>query len=122
VRLIWQAAGGRVALVTDAVAAARFGDGSYTLGGVQVAVENGVARRADGVLAGSTVTMIEAVQNLVRLGAPLAAALAAASEVPARTVGRPELATLAPGTPADIVVIDDGLAIERVLVRGADVL
>ncbi len=122
VRLIWQAAGGRVALVTDAVAAARSGDGSYTLGGVQVAVENGVARRADGVLAGSTVTMIEAVQNLVRLGAPLAAALAAASSVPARTAGRPELATLAPGTPADIVVIDDGLAIERVLVRGADVL
>ena len=33
-----------------------------------------------------------------------------------------ELATLAAGTPADIVVLDDGLEIERVLVRGADAL
>jgi N-acetylglucosamine-6-phosphate deacetylase len=120
VRLIWQSAAGRVALVTDAVAAAGAGDGTYTLGGVALAVENGVARRADGVLAGSTLTMIEAVRNLVDLGAPLPAALSAASEVPAAIAGRPELATLAPGTPADIVVLDDGLEIERVLVRGVD--
>jgi N-acetylglucosamine-6-phosphate deacetylase len=106
--------------VTDAVAAAGAGDGTYTLGGVALAVENGVARRADGVLAGSTLTMIEAVRNLVDLGAPLPAALSAASEVPAAIAGRPELATLAPGTPADIVVLDDGLEVERVLVRGVD--
>jgi N-acetylglucosamine-6-phosphate deacetylase len=122
VRLIWRSAAGRVALVTDAVAAAGAGDGAYTLGGVRLAVENGVARRADGVLAGSTVTMIEAVRNLVELGAPLAAALSAASEVPAQLAGRAELATLAAGTPADIVVLDDDLAIERVLVRGVDAL
>jgi N-acetylglucosamine-6-phosphate deacetylase len=122
VRLIWQSAAGRVALVTDAVAAAGAGDGTYTLGGVRLAVENGVARRADGVLAGSTVTMIEAVRNLVELGAPLAAALSAASEVPARLAGRAELATLAAGTPADIVVLGDDLEIERVLVRGVDAL
>src|SRR5207247_1747583 len=73
-------------------------------------------------LAGSTLTMIEAVRNLVELGAATAAALSAASEIPARIAGRPELATLEAGTPADIVVLDDGLEIERVLVRGADAL
>ena len=117
-RLVWQAAGGRVALVTDAIAAARAGDGSYTLAGVDFEVEDGVARNADEVLAGSTVCMIEAVRNLVALGAPLEAALAAATEVPARIAGRPGLGTLAPGSVADVVVLDDRLEILRVLVRG----
>jgi N-acetylglucosamine-6-phosphate deacetylase len=119
-RLVWQAAAGRMALVTDAIAAARAGDGSYTLAGVDFEVEDGVARNADEVLAGSTVCMIDAVRNLVALGAPLEAALAAASELPARIAGRPELGTLAPGAEADVVVLDDGLEIVRVLVRGAD--
>jgi N-acetylglucosamine-6-phosphate deacetylase len=117
-RLVWQAAAGRVALVTDAIAAARAGDGSYTLAGVDFEVENGVARRADRVLAGSTVCMIDAVRNLVALGAPVAGALAAASTVPARIAGRPELGTLEPGSVADIVVLDDRLEIVRVLVGG----
>jgi N-acetylglucosamine-6-phosphate deacetylase len=121
-RLVWQAAGGRVALVTDAIAAARNGDGSYRLAGVDFEVEDGVARSADQVLAGSTVCMIDAVRNLVALGAPVEAALAAATSVPARIAGRPELGTLAAGSAADIVVLDDSLGIVRVLVRGEDAL
>jgi N-acetylglucosamine-6-phosphate deacetylase len=120
-RLVWQAAGGRVALVTDAIAAAGAGDGSYTLAGVDFEVEDGVARRADRVLAGSTVPMIEAVRNLVALGAPLEAALGAATEVPARIAGKPELGTIEPGFAADVVVLDDSLEIVRVLVAGEDV-
>jgi N-acetylglucosamine-6-phosphate deacetylase len=119
-RLVWQTAGGRVALVTDAIAAAGAGDGAYTLAGVDFEVEDGVARSADRVLAGSTVPMIEAVRNLVRLGASVEAALGAASEIPARVAGRPDLGTLVPGSLADVVVLDDGLEIVRVLVGGAD--
>jgi N-acetylglucosamine-6-phosphate deacetylase len=121
-RLVWQAAGGRVAIVTDAIAAAHAGDGSYTLAGVDFEVEDGIARNADQVLAGSTVCMIDAIRNLVALGAPVAAALAAATVVPARIAGHPELGTLAPGSSADVVVLDDALEIQRVLVRGADAL
>jgi N-acetylglucosamine-6-phosphate deacetylase len=121
-RLVWQAAGGRVAIVTDAIAAAHAGDGAYTLAGVDFEVEDGVARNADQVLAGSTVCMIDAVRNLVALGAPIEAALAAATSVPARIAGRPELGTLAPGSDADLVVLDDSLDIVRVLVRGGDAL
>ncbi len=121
-RLVWQAAGGRVALVTDAIAAAGAGDGSYRIAGVDFEVENGVARRADRVLAGSTVSMIEAVRNLVALGVPVASALAAAGRVPARIAGRPELGTLEPGSGADIVVLDDRLEISRVLAGGEDTL
>jgi N-acetylglucosamine-6-phosphate deacetylase len=121
-RLVWQAAGGRVALVTDAIAAAHAGDGAYTIAGVDFEVEDGVARNADRVLAGSTVCMIDAVRNLVALGASLEAALTAATELPARIAGRPELGTLAPGSAADVVVLDDSLDVVRVLVRGEDAL
>jgi len=119
-RLVWQAAAGRVALVTDAIAAAHAGDGAYTIAGVDFEVEDGVARNADRVLAGSTVCMIDAVRNLVALGASVEAALSAATALPAQIAGRPELGTLAPGTPADVVVLDDSLEIQRVLVRGDD--
>jgi N-acetylglucosamine-6-phosphate deacetylase len=119
-RLVWQAAGGRVAIVTDAIAAAHAGDGSYTLAGVDFEVAGAVARNADQVLAGSTVCMIDAVRNLVALGAPVEDALSAATVVPARIAGRPELGTLAPGSRADVLVLDDALEITRVLVRGED--
>ena len=121
-RLVWQAAAGRVAVVSDAIAAAGAGDGSYTLAGIDFEVEDGIARRADSVLAGSTVSMIGAVRNLVALGAPLEAALGAASEVPARIAGRTELGTIAPSSTADVIVLDDRLEIVRVLVAGADAL
>jgi N-acetylglucosamine-6-phosphate deacetylase len=121
-RLVWQAAAGRVALVTDAIAAAHAGDGAYTIAGVDFEVEDGVARNADRVLAGSTVCMIDAVRNLVALGASVEAALSAATALPAQIAGRPELGTLAPGTVADVIVLDDSLEIHRVLVRGEDAL
>jgi len=89
--------------------------------GVDFDVENGVARRrTDRVLAGSTVPMIEAVRNLVTLGAPVDAALAAQREVPARIAGRPELGTLQRRRGQNVVVLDDSLEIVRVLVGGED--
>jgi N-acetylglucosamine-6-phosphate deacetylase len=121
-RLVWHVASGRVALVTDAVSAACVGDGHYRLGSLEVEVMNGVARRPEGVLAGSTVTMIEAIRNLVELGASLEAALSAASEVPARIAGRDDVGRLEPGARADVVVLDDRIQIKRVLADGEDVL
>lgn len=117
-KVVWRAAAGRVALVTDAVAGAGTTDGSYSLGDVEVDVRDGVVRGPDGVLAGSVLTMIEAVRNLHALGVPVAEALEAASGVPARVLGLSAVGRLEPGAPADVVVLDDGLEIERVLVGG----
>ena len=117
-RLVWQAAGGRVALVTDAVAGAGVSDGSYSLGGLEVDVRDGVARGPDGVLAGSALTMVEAVRNLHALGVPLAEAIGAATSVPAGVIGREDVGRIGVGLPADVVVLDDRLEIERVLVGG----
>ena len=117
--LVWSAAAGRVALVTDAVAAAGMGDGRFSLGAREVRAENGVVRQDDGTLAGSTLTMIDAVRNLHALDVPLELALAAASTVPAQILGRPDIGSLGIGRPADLVVLDDRLDVRRVLVDGA---
>jgi N-acetylglucosamine-6-phosphate deacetylase len=119
-RIAWKAAAGRLGLVTDAMAAAAAGDGSYRLGGVDVEVRGGVARRADGVLAGSVLTMPEAVRNLRALGASFVDAVAAATSVPARAAGRRDVGVLRVGGAADVVVLDDNLEISRVLVGGAE--
>jgi N-acetylglucosamine-6-phosphate deacetylase len=118
-QVVWRAAAGRVALVTDAIEAAGIGDGQYRLGSIDVEVRDGVVRRPDGVLAGSVVTMLESVRNLHALGAPLADALAAASAVPARVSGR-DLGRLAPGGPADVLILDDRLDLRAVFVGGKE--
>jgi N-acetylglucosamine-6-phosphate deacetylase len=118
VRLVWAAAGGRVALVSDATAGALGNGGSYQLGDVSIEVAGGVPMREDGVLAGTVLTMIDAVRNLHALGIPLEDAVGAATAVPAGIVGRPELGVLEPGGPADVVVLDDNLEIVRVLCAG----
>jgi len=97
----WNTARERVALVSDFTTAP---------GG----------RTADGVLAGSTATMIDAVRNLHALGASFVEAIRAATEVPARVIGESSAGRLSMGTPADVVVLTDELEIQRVLVAGED--
>ena len=118
VLVAWRAARGRFCLVSDAVAAAGLGDGRFTLGGPPVTAAGGAVRRADGTLAGSAASILDGVRNLHRLGAPLEEVLEAASTVPARIARRPYLGRLAVGAPADVVVLDDRLEVQRVLVAG----
>jgi N-acetylglucosamine-6-phosphate deacetylase len=121
VRLVWACAAGRVALVTDAIAAAGAGGdgGTFQLGDVEVAVEHGAApMREDGTLAGTVLTMIDAVRNLHTLGVPFEQAVGAATEVPARFLARGDVGFLEPGALADVVVLDDRLEIQTVLCAG----
>jgi N-acetylglucosamine-6-phosphate deacetylase len=118
VRLAWRAARGRLGLVTDAITGAGLAEGSYSLGNLDIRVHEGTVRGPDGVLAGSVLTMDEAVRNLHALGVPFEDAIAAATSTPARVLGEPELGRIAVGLPADLVVLNDGLEIERVLVGG----
>jgi N-acetylglucosamine-6-phosphate deacetylase len=118
VRLVWAAAAGRLALVSDATAGAAFGGGSYQLGDVAIEVADGPPTREDGVLAGTVLTMIDAVRNLHALGISFEDAVGAATSVPARIVGRPDLGILEPGAAADIVVLDDRLEIVNVVCAG----
>jgi len=122
VRAAWRAAGDRLVLVSDAVAAAGAPDGDYTLGGtVPIHSEGGAVRTAAGALAGSTLTVLDAVRNSHALGIPLAAVLRAATEAPARMARRPDLGHLAPGARADLVVLDGSLELQQVLLDGVPV-
>jgi N-acetylglucosamine-6-phosphate deacetylase len=119
VRLVWAAASGRVALITDAMAGAGVDEGTFFLGDVEVEVGVDAApMRQDGTLAGTVLTMIDAVRNLHALGVPFEQAVGAATEVPARFLGRDDVGVLEPGGPADIVVLDDRLEIHTVLCAG----
>jgi N-acetylglucosamine-6-phosphate deacetylase len=109
VRLVWAAAAGRVALVSDATAAAAAPPEAHRLGEADLAVVDGAPVRADGVLAGTTLTLLEAVRNLHALGVPFADAVGAATAVPARVLGRTDVGVLEVGGRADVLVLDDRL-------------
>jgi N-acetylglucosamine-6-phosphate deacetylase len=112
----------RFCLVTDAIEAAMLDPGEYELGGRSVRLRDGAVRLPDGTLAGSVLTMDEAVRNLVASGADWADAVHAASTAPARLLGRDDLGRLEPGLPAHMTVLDDDLRVLRTLVSGREAL
>ena len=122
IRMLSASAPGRVALVTDAMAAAGAADGAYELGGLAVEVIDGVARLVDGgAIAGSTLTQDAALRTAVAAGMPVAQAVEALTSVPAAAVGRPDLGTLTVGSLADIVLLDADLHVRGVWIAGTRV-
>jgi N-acetylglucosamine-6-phosphate deacetylase len=118
VRLVWAAARGRVVLVTDATEAAAREEGEYEIAGVPVEVRQGAVRNTAGVLAGSALTLDAAVRNAAALGLDLAEVLTAVTATPARLVGRPDLGVIAPGSRADLVVLEDDLTVAATYLAG----
>ena len=94
----------RVILVSDGISATGMPDGKYQLGMFEVKVSGGVARNAEGKLAGSTLTLDRALRNIVALGVPLSSALQMVTANPARQIGLgARKGVLAPGADADLV-------------------
>lgn len=120
VGIIATSAPGRVALVTDAMAAAGGGDGTYRLGDLDVVVADGVARLAgSATIAGSTLTMLRGLQLAVQeAGVPVPEAVRAATSTPAQALGLGDVGAIRPGACADLVVLDESLTLRAVLRRG----
>ncbi|MEI8237952.1 MAG: amidohydrolase family protein [Actinomycetota bacterium] len=117
VRLAFQTLGpDRAVLVTDSVAWR-----SGHIGSIGVAMRDGAPRLPDGTLAGSAVTMDEAIRVCVGAGVPLEHALRAASTNPARLLGMRDTGQIATGQRADLVTLTDDLAVEQVWVSGQTV-
>lgn len=113
----------RVALITDATAAAGSGNGSFRLGTLDVDVVSGVARvRGTSVIAGSTATMDQLFRAAVSLlGADdhaLATAVRLTSTTPARALRLDRVGSLQPGYDANLVVLDRVWQVVRVMWRG----
>src|SRR5215472_5574826 len=110
----------RVILVSDGISATGMPDGKYQLGMFEVKVSGGVARNAEGKLAGSTLTLDRALRNIVSLGVPLMAGVQMITANPARQIGLgARKGVLARGTDADLVFLDDKLEVSGVMTRGA---
>ena len=108
----------RMVLVTDAVAADTVELSSPSLGGARVAITAGAPRLGDGTLAGSVLTLDEAVRNVVNLGVPVESAVNAATRNPARTITRSDLGILRVGRRDDLVMLDDDLQVAAVFAEG----
>lgn len=122
--LAWRALGpSRFVLVTDAVAAMGQAPGRFDFAD-RGAVSDGLAvRNDDGTLAGSALRMDAAVRNLVEFtGCSAGEAIACASAVPARLIGETDRGHLGRGARADMVVLDDDLAVIDVFVGGRPVV
>jgi N-acetylglucosamine-6-phosphate deacetylase len=109
----------RTVLVTDAMAGAGMPDGSYSLGERHVTVTDGIARRGDGTIAGSTATLADALRYAVTVaGLPLQAAVAAATAVPDGFLGLGDVGHLRPGARADVTLLTADLRPAGVVFRG----
>jgi N-acetylglucosamine-6-phosphate deacetylase len=124
IRMLCRLAPGRVALVSDAMAAAGVGDGRYRLGNLDVEVAAGVARLTSGkAIAGSTITLDIAVARAVQdVGLTALAAVEAATAIPAQIMGVDDrFGRLEPGYMADAVLFDSDWQVRGVWIDGRPV-
>jgi N-acetylglucosamine-6-phosphate deacetylase len=121
IRMLWQLAPGRVALVSDAMAAAGAGDGRYHLGNLDVEVVDGVARVIGGTsIAGSTLTLDAAVGYAVQtVGLEPLTVVEAATIIPARILGVDDrFGRLEPRYAGDAVLFDEDWQVRGVWIDG----
>jgi len=119
IRLVYRLYGDKLNLISDSLRCAGMPDGDYMLGGQPITVKNGKATLSGtDTLAGSSISMIDALRNVVRFGLPLADAVYAASTAPAQAVGLKDVGAIQAGRRADLLLLDRHLKIQAVFVDG----
>ncbi|MDR2487029.1 MAG: amidohydrolase family protein, partial [Clostridiales Family XIII bacterium] len=114
---------GRVCLISDSICSAGMPDGQYASGGQPVTVTEGKALLAGGVIAGSNISLLQGLQRAVSFGVPLAEAVAAATEHPARAIGvAGRHGRIAEGRSADLVLLGADLSLQKVWIDGEEIL
>jgi N-acetylglucosamine-6-phosphate deacetylase len=114
--LLARAAGHHLVLISDAVVAAGAPPGEYLLSGRRIASDGAAVRDRAGRLAGSALPLSRGPRELTQLGRRPADALGSAISAPRRLLGAPD--PLAPGAPADLVVLDERLQLQLTLIGG----
>ncbi|MGM9524361.1 MAG: N-acetylglucosamine-6-phosphate deacetylase [Faecousia sp.] len=109
----------RMVLISDSLRCCGMPDGEYELGGQQVFLQGGIARLADGTIAGSATNLYECMQRAVSFGISREDAIRAATYNPARQIGAlSEVGSIADGKCADFVVCDAELNRKEVWLAG----
>ena len=117
IRATYQLFGEKLNLISDSLRCAGMPDGDYELGGQPIVVKGGKATLLDGTLAGSSISMLDAVRNVVRFGLPLEAAVYAATTAPA-LAAKLDVGVIEAGRAADLLVLDKDLNLKAVFVDG----
>ena len=107
-----------IALISDAIAAAGKGDGEYQIWGETIAVKGGRTANSSGSIAGSVISMLDAVRLLRSLGVSYVDLARMASTNPARLLGLDECGSIAIGKRADLVALDQDGEVKLTLVGG----
>lgn len=108
-----------ISLISDAIAATGKGDGDYNIWGETITVKNGRTSNAAGSIAGSVITMLDAVRLMRSLGVSFVALARMASSNPARLLGLSDLCgSIETGKRADLVALDDAGNVKLTLVGG----
>ena len=122
VRMAFKLFPGRVCLISDSLRCCGMPDGEYELGGQRVFLSGGVARLADGTIAGAASDLYTDMRNAVAFGIPREEAIRAATIRPAREIGRErEIGSIEAGKLADFVVCDERLVKREVCIGGVKV-
>jgi N-acetylglucosamine-6-phosphate deacetylase len=109
----------RLLLVSDALPIAGTGQGRGRIGGLEVEVRNGrVTLAGTSTLAGCVDALDAGVRNLALSGVPLPDAVAAATRAPLSLLGIDDRGRIAPGHRADLVELDGGYRVRRVMREG----
>lgn len=108
-----------VIMISDAISGTGLGDGKYNLGGLDIYVNNGIARIKEGNLAGSTLTLDTALKNMVKIGFKIESVIKFLTENPAKAVGlEGRKGFIRNGYDADIVLLDSELNVVKTFVGG----
>lgn len=119
IRATYKMFGDKLNLISDSLRCAGMPDGDYELGGQPITVKNGKATlTGTDTLAGSSISMLDALRNVVKFGLPLEDAVYAASTAPAMAVGLSDIGAIEPGRAADLLVLDKDLNLKAVFVNG----
>jgi len=119
VRMAFKLFPGRICIVSDAQRCCGMPDGQYTLGGQDVFLYGGVAKLADGTLAGSAANLYDCMRKAVEFGIPKEQAILSATLIPAREIGCDRaIGSIAPDKLADFVVCDKALNQKTIYLDG----
>lgn len=108
----------KLVLVTDSLTPTKQTELPLTANGDEVYLDKCFYRKSDNVIAGSALTMIDGVKNLVSFGLTIEQAVQMASTNPANIMRQEHLGLIAPGYDADLVVMDHELNNLFTIVKG----
>jgi N-acetylglucosamine-6-phosphate deacetylase len=111
----------KLMLISDAIAPTGLGDGSYNVWGEKIAVKDGVTSNRAGKIAGSVISLPDAIKNMIKLGVSQRDVSLMVSTNPARLLGLTEFGAIKENCVADLVALDDNYNVRATFLYGKTV-